>query len=269
MINQSKPSIISIEIRIFLFAAPETRDNSNMYMKMNITGGIYTMYRIFMIEDDNGIFEAVKTRAEKWELQVFGVKNFRNVLAEFSEIQPHLVIMDIGLPAFDGYHWCTKIRKISNVPIIFLSSASDNMNKVMAMNMGGDDFVEKPFDYDVLNAKIHALLRRTYDFAGTMPLLEHRGAFLNMGNSKLTYNDTVIDLTKNEHRILSVLMENKGQVVSRERLMDALWESESYIDDNTLTVNINRLRKKLETNGLSNFIQTKFGAGYLIREEME
>ncbi len=227
------------------------------------------MYRIFMVEDDNGIFDMVKSRSERWELQVFGVKNFRNVLTEFSEIQPHLVIMDIGLPAFDGYHWCTKIRKLSNVPIIFLSSASDNMNKVMAMNMGGDDFVEKPFDYDVLNAKIHALLRRTYDFSGNIPLMEHRGAFLNMGNSTLVYHDTTIDLTKNEYRILSVLLENKGQIVSRERLMDALWESESYIDDNTLTVNINRLRKKLEANGLTDFIRTKFGAGYLIEADTE
>jgi two-component system, OmpR family, response regulator protein BraR/BceR len=225
------------------------------------------MYRIYMVEDDNGILDAVKSRGEKWELQIYGVKNFRKILSEFSEIQPHLVIMDIGLPAFDGYHWCREIRKISNVPIIFLSSASDNMNMVMAMNMGGDDFVAKPFDYDVLIAKIQALLRRTYDFAGNMAILEHRGAFLNMENSTLIYNDVTIDLTKNEHRILSLLMENKGRIVSREHLMDALWESDCYVDDNTLTVNINRLRKKLEANGLTDFIQTKFGVGYYIEEE--
>lgn len=225
------------------------------------------MYRIFMIEDDNGILDAVKNRGEKWELQIFGVRNFRNILSEFSEIQPHLVIMDIGLPSYDGYHWCMEIRKISNVPIIFLSSASDNMNMVMAMNMGGDDFIAKPFDYDVLIAKIQALLRRTYNYAGNMPILEHRGAFLNMESSTLTFQDKSIDLTKNEHRILSLLMENKGQIVSRERLMDALWESDCYIDDNTLTVNINRLRKKLEGNGLTDFIQTKFGVGYYIGEE--
>lgn len=225
------------------------------------------MYRIFMIEDDPGILEAVKNKGEKWELQVTGVKNFRKILPEFSEIQPHLVIMDIGLPAFDGYYWCAEIRKLSKVPIIFLSSVSDHMNMVMAMNMGGDDFVAKPFDIDVLIAKIQALLRRTYDFAGTMPILEHRGAFLNMENATLTYQDSVIELTKNEHRILVLLLENKGRIVSRERLMDALWESDSYIDDNTLTVNVGRLRKKLETNGLADFIQTKFGAGYYIGEE--
>lgn len=225
------------------------------------------MYRIFMIEDDQGILEVVKNKAERWELQIFGVKNFRRILEEFSELQPHLVIMDIGLPAFDGYHWCTELRKLSKVPIIFLSSASDNMNMVMAMNMGGDDFVAKPFDMDVLIAKIQALLRRTYDFAVITPILEHRGAFLNRENGTMTYQDTAIDLTKNEHRILSVLMENKGRIVSRERLMDFLWESDCYIDDNTLTVNVGRLRKKLEANGLADFIRTKFGEGYYIEEE--
>ncbi len=222
------------------------------------------MYRIFMIEDDQGILEAVKNIGEKWELQITGVKNFRSILTEFSAGQPHLVIMDIGLPAFDGYYWCKEIRKISNVPIIFLSSASDCMNMVMAMNMGGDDFIAKPFDYDLLIAKIQALLRRAYDFASNMPILEHRGAFLNVENATITYQDASIALTKNEQRILALLMENKGYIVSRERLMDALWESDCYIDDNTLTVNVNRLRKKLEANGLKDFIQTKFGAGYYI-----
>lgn len=225
------------------------------------------MYRIFMIEDDKGILDAVKDRCAKWELEMFGVDNYRNILTEFVERQPHLVIMDIGLPAFDGYHWCREIRRISNVPILFLSSAADNMNQVMAMNMGGDDFIAKPFDYDVLIAKIQALLRRAYDFAGHMPVLECRGAFLNLENNTLQYGDAVIELTKNEHRILSLLMENKGAIVSRERLMDALWESDCYVDDNTLSVNVNRLRKKLEAGGLENFIGTKFGVGYFIQEE--
>lgn len=226
------------------------------------------MYRIYMIEDDTRILEAVKERGKKWELEIFGVENYREILSEFSRIQPHLVIMDIGLPAFDGYYWCTEIRKISHVPILFLSSASDNINMVMAMNMGGDDFLAKPFDYDVLIAKIQALLRRAYDFAGTVPVLEHRGALLNMGNGRLVYQEETIELTKNENRILSLLMENKGKIVSRERLMDALWESDCYVDDNTLTVNVNRLRKKLEANGLSDFIQTKFGMGYYIGDAM-
>lgn len=224
------------------------------------------MYRIFMVEDDNGILDAVKDRAAKWDLQIFGVKNFRKILSEFSELQPHLVIMDIGLPSFDGYHWCTEIRKISKCPILFLSSASDNMNMVMAMNLGGDDFVAKPFDTDVLIAKIQALLRRTYDYTENMTILEHRGAFFNVETGVLTYHDTSIDLTKNERRILILLMKNKGQIISRERLMDALWEMDCYIDDNALTVNIARLRKKLEGYGLDDFIQTKFGEGYYIGE---
>lgn len=230
---------------------------------------IRKMYRILMIEDDLGILEAVKTRGEKWELQIFGVKNFRDILAEFSQVQPHLVIMDIGLPAFDGYYWCNEIRKISKVPIIFLSSASENMNMVMAMNIGGDDFIAKPFDYDVLIAKIQALLRRSYDFTQNMSVLEHRGAFLNRENATMTYQGSSIELTKNEYKILSVLMESKGKIVSRERLMDALWESDCYIDDNTLTVNVNRLRKKLEVHGLTGFIHTQFGVGYVIKEEEE
>lgn len=225
------------------------------------------MYRIYMIEDDNGIFEVVKSRSEKYELQFFGVKNFRNVLEEFSAIDPHLAIMDIGLPSFDGYYWCRKIREISNVPMIFLSSASDNMNMVMAMNMGGDDFVAKPFDYEVLIAKIQALLRRTYDFAETVSETKHGDVYLNTRNCTLVFKDTIIDLTKNEYKILSVLIENKGEIVSRERLMDSLWESDCYIDDNTLTVNINRLRKKLSTNGLEDYIQTKKGIGYMIGED--
>lgn len=221
------------------------------------------MYKIYMIEDDEGIFEASKKYGEKYELDFIGVNNFRKITDEFREIQPHLVIMDIWLPSFDGYYWCSKIRKILTVPIIFLSSSILNMNMVMAMNMGGDDFVAKPFDYEVLLAKIQALLCRTYSFN----LSEHNDdseLYLNMANCTLVYQGENIDLTKNEYRILSVLFHNKGEVVSREKLMDMLWESDCYIDDNTLTVNINRLRKKLSNAGLSELIVTKKGLGYLL-----
>ena len=221
------------------------------------------MYKIYMIEDDEGIFEASKKHGEKYELEFIGVNNFRKITDEFREIQPHLVIMDIGLPSFDGYYWCSKIREISTVPIIFLSSAALNMNMVMAMNMGGDDFVAKPFDYEVLLAKIQALLRRTYSFT----LSEHKDEselYLNTANCTLVYRGENVDLTKNEYRILSVLFDNKGEIVSREKLMDTLWESDCYIDDNTLTVNINRLRKKLLGIGLSDLIVTKKGLGYLL-----
>lgn len=221
------------------------------------------MYKILVVEDDLGIAEAICTQAQMWELAAQCVQNFRNVLNEFANFQPHLVLLDISLPFFNGYYWCSEIRRISQVPIIFISSAADNMNIVMAMNMGGDDFIAKPFEQNVLMAKIHALLRRTYDFSA-VPVLEHRGAFLNTGNSMLTYNGEEIPLTKNEYRILLCLLENKGRIVSREKLMERLWKTDSYIDENTLTVNVNRLRKKLDAAGLKDFIATKFGAGYLV-----
>ncbi len=183
------------------------------------------MYKLLIIEDDTGIADAIKTQAEMWNLEVSIVENFRNVLQEFVQFQPHIVLLDIGLPFFDGYHWCGEIRKISNVPIIFISSASDNMNIVMAVNMGADDFIAKPFDQSVLMAKVQAILRRTYDFSSSVPVLEHRGAFLNTDDNTLTYNNKKIELTKNEHRIMLCLMENKGKVVSREKFMEKLWET--------------------------------------------
>ncbi len=223
------------------------------------------MYRLMLVEDDSGIAQGIKDMAETWDFDVFVVENFRNILKDYTEYQPHIILLDIILPFFDGYHWCNEIRKISKVPIIFISSASDNMNIVMAMNMGADDFIAKPFDKDVLMAKIQALLRRTYDFSSDALILEHRGAFLNTGDNTLIYNDEQIPLTRNEYRIILCLMENKGKVVSREKLMERLWKTESFIDENTLTVNVNRLRKKLDTAGLNNFIVTRFGVGYIIQ----
>lgn len=221
-------------------------------------------YRILIVEDDPGIAGAIKKQAQMWNLSTKCVQNFRNVLSEFSEYDPHLVLLDITLPFFNGYHWCSEIRKVSKVPIVFISSASDNMNIVMAMNMGADDFIAKPFDQSVLMAKIQAMLRRTYDFASSVPILEHRGAVLNTGDNTLTYKDEKISLTKNEYRILLALMENKGKIVSREKLMEKLWETDSFVDENTLTVNVNRLRKKLDSSGLKDFITTKFGVGYMV-----
>lgn len=222
------------------------------------------MYRILIVEDDMGIASAMKKQIEMWNLEAHCVENFRNVLEEFSEFNPQLVLLDISLPFYNGYYWCAEIRKFSKVPIIFVSSASDNMNIVMAMNMGGDDFIAKPFDLNVLTAKIQAILRRTYDFGGQMTVLQHRGAILNTSDASLTYNGERIELTKNDYHILRTLMENKGKVVSRDTLMERLWETDSFVDENALTVNIARLRKKLEQAGLSEFIVTKKGMGYLI-----
>lgn len=222
------------------------------------------MYRILIVEDDRGIAAAIKTQLEMWSLDAKCVENFRNVTAEFSQYDPHLILLDISLPFYNGYHWCSEIRKVSKVPIIFISSAADNMNIVMALNMGADDFIAKPFDQSVLITKIQAMLRRTYDFAPAVPVLEHRGAMLNTGDSSLTFQDEKIALTKNEYIILRVLMENKGRIISRDKLMQQLWETDSFVDENTLTVNVSRLRKKLESAGLNDFITTKFGVGYII-----
>ena len=223
-----------------------------------------TRYRVFIVEDDPGIAEAIKQQASSWGLDARIASDLRDVMGEFAQYQPHLVLMDITLPFFNGYHWCSAIRAVSKVPIVFISSASDNMNIVMAMSMGADDFIAKPFDGGVLMAKIQAILRRSYDFAPGAPIIEHRGAMLDTGDNSLTYNGQRIPLTKNEYRILLCLMRERGKVVSRERLMEKLWEMDSFVDENTLTVNVGRLRKKLAAAQLEDFITTKFGVGYIV-----
>lgn len=223
------------------------------------------MYRIFIVEDDPGIANAMRRQIEMWGLEVRCAEKFQDILTEFQAYEPHLVLLDIMLPFYNGYHWCSEMRKISKVPIVFLSSASDNMNIVMAMNMGGDDFIAKPFDLNVLTAKVQAILRRTYDFNVKPDVLEHRGAVLNMGDASLSFEGRRIELTKNDYRILQALMEQKGKVVSRDTLMQKLWETDCFVDENTLTVNMTRLRKKLDQAGLRDFITTKKGMGYLIQ----
>lgn len=220
------------------------------------------MYRILIVEDDEIIARSIQEHLQAWNYEVYRIQDFSQVMAEFAAVQPQLVLMDITLPFFNGYHWCSEIRKVSQVPVVFLSSASDNMNIVMAVNMGADDFIAKPFDMDVLTVKIQALLRRSYDFAGTSSILEHKGVMLNITEATLTYQEEKIELTKNDLKILQVLMENKEKVVSRDTLMTKLWESDDYVDENTLSVNVNRLRKKLEFIGIEEFIITKKGIGY-------
>lgn len=225
---------------------------------------VTTLHKILIVEDDSIIAKAIKNHIETWGCEAACAADFQDVLSLFVHYDPQLVLLDISLPFYNGYHWCNEIRKISKVPIIFISSTSDNMNIVMAINMGGDDFIAKPFDLDVLTAKVQALLRRTYDFSGQSHLLLHHGAILNMNDATLTYNGEKIDLTKNDYKILQLLMENKGKTVSRDTIMLRLWETNSFVDENTLTVNMTRLRKKLETAGLSDFIITKKGLGYLV-----
>ncbi|GAB6179634.1 response regulator transcription factor [Desulfotomaculum defluvii] len=222
------------------------------------------MFRVLIVEDDMVIANAINKCLIQWNYETETVVDFKEVITQFVHFEPHLVLLDISLPFFNGYHWCTEIRKISKVPIIFISSMSDNMNIVMAVNIGGDDYIAKPFDLNILVAKVQALLRRTYSFGGTMNVIEHNGMVLNLGDATLEFNSAKIELTKNEFKILQILLENVGKAISREAIMTRLWESDSYIDDNTLTVNITRLRKKLSDMGLSNVVKTKKGLGYLV-----
>ena len=222
------------------------------------------MYKIVVVEDDLTIAKAISDHLGQWGYDTSHLTEFRNVAEQVRQLDPHLVLLDIALPFYNGFHWCSEIRKFSKVPIMFISSASDNMNIVMAMNMGGDDFIAKPFDLHVLTAKVGALLRRTYSFQGQVHVLEHNGVVLNLNDATLAYRDRKIELTRNDFKIVQLLMENAGRVVSREEMMQRLWESDQFIDDNTLTVNITRLRRKLADIGLPNWIVTKKGLGYLV-----
>ena len=222
------------------------------------------MYKILIVEDDETIAGGLKTHLEKWNYQTECMTDFKDVMGKFLEFEPQLVLLDIVLPFFNGFHWCQEIRKISKVPIIFLSSVNDNMNIVMAMNMGGDEFVEKSFDLNVVTAKVQAVLRRTYEFRGTADIMEWNGAILNLADATVLYQDQKQELTKNEFKILQMLLENTGKIVSRESIMTRLWDSNEFIDDNTLTVNVARLRKKMEQIGLGGKIITKKGIGYMV-----
>lgn len=222
------------------------------------------MYKILIVEDDETIAGGLKTHLEKWNYQTECMTDFKDVMGKFLEFEPQLVLLDIVLPFFNGFHWCQEIRKISKVPIIFLSSVNDNMNIVMAMNMGGDEFIEKPFDLNVVTAKVQAVLRRTYEFRGTADIMEWNGAILNLADATVLYQDQKQELTKNEFKILQMLLENTGKIVSRESIMTRLWDSNEFIDDNTLTVDVARLRKKMEQIGLGGKIITKKGIGYMV-----
>lgn len=222
------------------------------------------MYTIFLTEDDNSIADAIERAASSWDFKVYRVHDYHEVIHEFELAHPQLVLMDIKLPFYNGYHWCEQIRKISNVPIIFISSVSDNLNQVMAMNMGADDFIAKPFEMDLLMTKIKALLRRTYDLTVEDKVLTAKGAVLNTSDDTLEYEGKKIALSRNEYKIIYTLIENKGHIVSRAKLMEKLWEGDEFVDENALSVNINRLRKKLDSEGLTDFIVTRFKAGYMI-----
>ena len=223
------------------------------------------MAKSMVVEEEAVIRQLIIEELEKWQFETFGTTDFHQVFDDFEEQEPQLILLDINLPVFDGYYWCQKIRETSKVPIIFISSRNTNMDMIMAMNMGADDFVTKPFEIDVLIAKINALLRRSYNYVeNNSETLVHNGLTLNIDNSSMQINDEVIDLSKNEYRLLYILMKNHGKILSREKLLRALWDDERFVDDNTLTVNINRLRRKIEQAGMDNYIETKVGQGYIV-----
>ena len=224
------------------------------------------MYRILIIEDDDTIAKNIAAHFNRWNYETKQIADFKNIMEEFLKFDPQLVLLDIGLPFYNGFYWCQEIRKISKVPILFLSSMNDNMNIVMAMNMGGDEFIEKPFDLNVLTAKVQALLRRSYSFQENGNVLEYEGMILNLNDASFSYKEKNVSLTKNEFRILQMLMENAGKIIARDDIIARLWESDEFIDDNTLTVNVARLRKKIENAGMDNWIRTKKGIGYYLKK---
>lgn len=225
------------------------------------------MFKIMIVEDDETIAGILKEELQKWNYEAFAVDDFNRVLDVFKEQSPQLILLDIQLPSFNGYYWCQEIRKISQVPIIFVSSRNENMDIVMAIQMGADDFIAKPFDLTVAIAKTQALLRRTYDFNESDNFLNFNRTVLKTGESKLYYEQQEVDLTRTELKILELLFLQKGEYVTREEIMIQLWQDESFIDDNTLAVNVARLRKKLAQVELTDFIVTKKGIGYALNKE--
>lgn len=225
-----------------------------------------SMVKVYIVEDDIVIRDTIQKHLSKWGFEVAVVADYNNILNEFLEVEPQLVILDVNLPYFDGFYWCNQIREVSNVPIIFLSSRDSRMDQIMGMNMGADYYIEKPVDLDVLMARINALIRRTYSYVELEEpnVMEHNNVFLHIDTNTLTYLDEKVELTKNEFLILYELLKQKGRIVSRDEIMRVLWEDESFVDDNTLTVNVVRIRKKLTEIGLANFITTKKGQGYMI-----
>lgn len=222
------------------------------------------MYKIMIVEDDVTIRKILKESLCQWGFNAFYIKDFNQVLKSFIDEKPHLILMDVTLHFYNGYYWTKEIRKYSKLPIIFISSNTGNMDMIMAMNMGGDDYITKPFELDFVIAKVQALLRRSYEFITQSSIIEHEGLVLNLLEGIITYQNQSEELTKNELKIIQLLLENKGNIVSRDKMMVKLWNSDCYIDDNTLTVNVNRLRKKIEKLGLMNFVKTKKGMGYYV-----
>ena len=226
------------------------------------------MAKIYIVEDDQTIISSIEKYLKTWSYEVIKAKDFENIYGEFIQTKADLILLDVSLPFFNGYHWCQEIRKTSNVPIIFISSASQKLNKIMAMNMGADDYITKPFDLDFLEAKIKALLRRSYEYKEVKSKLSYKDLIIDRDRMILEYGDIELVLSKNEYLILEMMFEHPQKVFRREEIMDKIWQTDEFIDDNTLTVNIMRLRKKLEDIGLNDLIKTKKKVGYYIERDI-
>ena len=225
-------------------------------------------FKIFLIEDDEIIAKSLKKFLENWSYEVYLVKDYEKVFEEYKKIDPAIILIDISLPFFNGYYWCEQVRKVSNLPIIFISSASENLNKIMAMNMGADDYITKPFDLELLLAKVKALLRRSYEYKEILNNISYKDILIDRDKMLLIFDGREISLSKNEYLILEMMFRYPEKVFKREELMDKIWQTDEFIDDNTLTVNIMRLRKKLEDIGLKDFIKTKKKVGYYIERDI-
>jgi OmpR family two-component system bacitracin resistance response regulator BceR len=228
------------------------------------------LFKLLLIEDDEILFNEMKERLTGWSYDVYGISDFSQVMQEFTRGKPDLVIIDIQLPKFDGFHWCRMIRSHSTVPILFLSSRDHPTDMVMSMQLGADDFIQKPFHFDVLIAKIQALLRRVYNYNHEqLTIKTWQNATIDVEKSTVSTEKGTVELTKNEMFILKKLIEQKNKIKSREELIKSLWDDERFVSDNTLTVNVNRLRKKLDELELGRFIETKVGQGYIAIEEVQ
>ncbi|MGE7166750.1 response regulator transcription factor GraR/ApsR [Staphylococcus hominis] len=223
--------------------------------------------QILLVEDDQTLFQQLKKELENWDFFVYGVNDFSNVMETYHNVQPEIVIMDVQLPKHDGFYWCRQIRQVSNVPILFLSSRDNPMDQVMSMELGADDYMQKPFHTNVLIAKLQAIYRRVYQFGvEERRTLNWQDALVDLSKDSIQKGDKIIYLSKTEMIILEMLIQKQNQIVTRDTLITALWDDEAFVSDNTLTVNVNRLRKKLSEIGMETEIETKVGKGYMAHE---
>ena len=236
----------------------------NFLYAIILKGEIMEKMKIMVIEDDKMLANEISDFLLKWNYLVYVAKDFKNLLIEFSKIEPQLILLDINLPFYDGFYWCRKIRELSNIPIIYISSRNDDSDKIMGIIQGGDDYLEKPFNLAVLKVKIDAILRRTYEYKEKKKIYLYQNIYFEENSGKPFYENDCLELTKSELKIIQTLINNRSNVVTRNELMDVLWNTDEYISDNSLTVLISRMRSKIKKFCGNEIIQTKKGKGYFV-----